>query len=385
MLSCQSHLFDLPKDIHYLNGAYMSPQLHSVTAAGQAALLLKQRPYKVVVEDFFQPLEELKQLFAQLIEADDPQRIAIIPSVSYGISNITKNIEILPHQHIIMVDEQFPSNYYPWKRLIDESGATINIISPEVEKNRTDNWNTNILNAINSDTKAVVISHAHWADGTRFDLKKIREKTNKVEALLIVDGTQSVGALPFSMKEYEVDALICAGYKWLLGPYSFGLAYYGKAFDDGMPIEENWINRYKSDDFKGLVKYEDRYRPLANRYSVGEQSNFILAPMLSGALQQLLDWGVENMQSYCHSISSQAVEELREMGCKIEAEDKRCGHLFGVRLPDHIKMEELKQLFTKEQVYVSIRGDAIRISPNVYNTKVDFEHLLYCFRSIALK
>ncbi|HBX65139.1 MAG TPA: aminotransferase, partial [Balneolaceae bacterium] len=92
------------------------------------------------------------------------------------------------------------------------------------------------------------------------------------------------------------DALICAGYKWLMGPYSIGLAYYGPALDDGNPVEENWINRYESENFANLVNYNDEYQPGALRYEVGEHSNFILVPMMLKAVQQLNQWGVENIQ-----------------------------------------------------------------------------------------
>ena len=70
----------------------------------------------------------------------------------------------------------------------------------------------------------------HWADGTIFDLEKIREKTNKVGAMLIIDGTQSIGTMPFDLKKVKPDALICAAYKWLMGPYGFGVAYYGNNY-----------------------------------------------------------------------------------------------------------------------------------------------------------
>ena len=108
------------------------------------------------------------------------------------------------------------------------------------------------------------MSHIHWADGTLFDLKAIRQRTRDVGALLIIDGTQSIGALPFDIQEIQPDALICAGYKWLMGPYSLGLAYLGEFFDEGIPIEENWKNRHNSHHFARLVNYEDKYQPHAH-------------------------------------------------------------------------------------------------------------------------
>lgn len=74
--------------------------------------------------------------------------------------------------------------------------------------------------AIDEHTALVTLGHVHWADGTLFDLKAIRRKTAEAGTWLVVDGTQSVGALPFDVQEIQPDALICAGYKWLMGPYS---------------------------------------------------------------------------------------------------------------------------------------------------------------------
>ena len=89
----------------------------------------------------------------------------------------------------------------------------------------------------------------------------LRQRTHEVGAQLVIDGTQSVGALPINVQELQPDALICAGYKWLMGPYSIALAYYGPYFDQGEPLEEGWINRYGSEDFTNLVQYQDRYQP----------------------------------------------------------------------------------------------------------------------------
>lgn len=209
-----------------------------------------------------------------------------------------------------------------------------------------------------------------------FDLIAIRKRANEVGALLIIDGTQSVGALPFDVEKVHPDALICAGYKWLLGPYSIGLAYYGEYFDEGKPVEENWINRKNSENFTGLVNYETNYQSGALRYEVGEHSNFMLVPMLLKALEQLNMWKPENIQEYCRAITKRTIDELVEMGFWIEDEAYRTSHLFGIRLPLELELQKVKEHLLKEKIYVSYRGDAIRISPNVYNTKDDLKKLL---------
>ena len=144
--------------------------------------------------------------------------------------------------------------------LTEKYDAKINFIKkPNSSISCGHEWNEKVLNAINEKTKVVSMGVVHWADGTIFNMKKIRAKTRKVGAMLIIDGTQSVGTMPFDIKEIQPDALVCAAYKWLMGPYGFGVAYYGERFDNGNPIEESWINRKGSENFSQLINYQDEY------------------------------------------------------------------------------------------------------------------------------
>lgn len=376
MLTSKRAKFTLPPQLTYLNCAYMSPLLKNVEKVGVSAVRKKRNPVKITQPDFFTETELLRSEYAKLINAPDPKRIVIIPSVSYGMANVVRNLDIKKGQHIIVATEQFPSNVYPWQRLCEDAGAqVISVAPPDNYSNRGKRWNEKILESINESTKAVTIGQVHWADGTRFDLEAIRKRTREVGALLVIDGTQSVGALPFDVQHIQPDALICAGYKWLLGPYSIGLAYYGSYFDNGKPVEENWINRLNSEDFAGLVNYQHQYQPGALRYEVGEHSNFILVPMLLKAIQQLNNWGPDRIQEYCQHIGQPVLQKLVEKGFIIEDEAWRSAHLFGVRLPGNVNMDDVKKSLLKHNVYVSFRGNAIRIAPNVYNTEKDFEKL----------
>lgn len=380
MLENQKHLFSLDENSTYINGAYMSPQLKKVEEAGIKALLRKSQPTSISQKDFFTNRHIVKERFAQLIDAPDYRNCAIIPSVSYGIATVTKNIHLEAGDEILIVDEQFPSNVYAWREKVKTSNAVINIVSaPETTSGRGKRWNESILQAINAKTKIVTMGHIHWADGTLFDLVAIREKAHAVGAKLIIDGTQSVGALPFSVQEIQPDALICGGYKWLMGPYSIGMAYYADSFLDGEPLEYNWINRKNSEDFSQLVNYQDEYQPKADRFSVGESSNFILVPMQIAGIDQLLAWGQEAIQEYTQHISSDAISALRAKGCFIEEDAYRAKHLFGVYLPETMDLEVLKERLNERGISVGFRGKAIRVAPHVYNSKEEFDTLVDCF------
>ncbi|MDT0555379.1 aminotransferase class V-fold PLP-dependent enzyme [Patiriisocius hiemis] len=358
----------------------MSPQLKSVEAIGINNLKRKSNPFSISVDDFFSEKKVLKNRFTQLIEAPDPEYIAIIPSVSYGIANAVANIPFLKGDEIIVLEEQFPSNYYAWKQLEKEKGVVVKTITaPPISKDRASRWNTDILNTISKKTKCVAIPQVHWADGTLFNLREIKEKVAQADGYLIIDGTQSVGAMPFSVNEIQPDALICGGYKWLLGPYSIGVAYYGERFHNGTPIENNWMNHIGSENFTNLVNYNHLLKPKATRYDVGESSNFILTPMLSEAIKQLLEWKPANIQEYCKSINQKAINTLLENGYFIEDAANRGHHLFGIYLPKNRDIETLKSKIKSQNISVSYRGNAIRVSPSVYNSKEELEKLVSCF------
>lgn len=383
MLENQKDKFSLQKDVTYFNTAYMSPLLKSVEKAGIEALKQKSKPHTILPNDFFEPVTNLKKVYASLIDTKEFNRIACIPSVSYGIATVTNNIKLNSGDEILVVEDQFPSNYYSWKKLAETHNAVLKIIKkPKSGENKAKRWNENILEAITSKTTVVAMCHVHWADGTLFDLKSIRKKTRQHNVLLIIDGTQSVGALPFSIEEFQPDALICAAYKWLLGPYSFGFAYFGSYFDNGSPIEESWLNRKDSENFVGLTQYNDDYKDGANRYCMGETANFISVPMATKAIEQIIEWTPMAIQEYCYQTSKEAFKELQEMGFTIEDNNYRSHHLIGIEIPDFVNIEHLKQQFKKDNIYVSFRGNYIRISPHLYNTKEDFMQLVNCIKVI---
>ncbi len=377
MLTLQRSKFTLPPSSTYLNCAYMSPLLKSAEKAGIQGIMGKRDPSGISPKEFFHTGELIRKEFSQLINCKDPLRIALIPSASYGIANVVHNIKLTSSEKVIVTGEQFPSNYYPWQRVCQDRNATLEVVSaPDTKINRGKIWNEKIMDAIDIQTRIVALGNVHWADGTLFDLKAIRKKTLEVGALLIIDGTQSVGALPFDVQMIQPDALICGGYKWLLGPYSVGMAYYGPYFDNGKPIEENWINRLNSENFAGLVNYEINYQPGALRYEVGEHSNFILAPMMLEALKQINTWKPKNIQAYCHKISKKPLKMLRDNGFWIEADKYRSKHLFGIRLPKDKDIKKIKSKLKQKKISVSFRGDAIRVAPHVYNQEKDLMALV---------
>ena len=378
MLACQKHLFSLPDRLHYMNCAFMAPAARNVEEAGIAGIRQRRDPSGVEHVDFFEESNRLRALFGELIHAP-ANSVAIVPSASYGLAAIAANLPVERGDRIVVLAEQFPSNVYVWRRTAADAGASLETVGPgEGPGNRTTRWNERILEAIDARTAIVAMPHIHWIDGTLFDLEAISRRTREAGAALIVDGTQSVGALPFDTERIRPDAVICAGYKWLLGPYSLGLAYYSERWHNGRPLEENWIGREKSEEFGNIIAYRDGYHPGAIRFDMGERSNFVLVPMLVAALEMVLNLTPAAIQEYCRNLARPLENCAGELGFRLESSAGRANHLFGLRArnTDGIDPNRLHDILGQRGISVSVRGNAIRISPHVYNDERDIQALI---------
>lgn len=401
-LSVQKDQFSLPDGIHYLNCATRSPFSRAVAQAGHDALTHHANPFGLHPDDFFSGAVRVRDLFSQLVNnqsrtggpagVPDPERIAVIPSVSYGMGVVARNLPSKPGirsgQRIVMVGGEFPSDVYAWDRVCAELGLTVTVIPMPDEFPKGPRWNERLLDAIGPDTALVVVPAVHWMYGIRFDLEAIGQQARAVGAWLAIDGTQSIGALPFNLDAIQPDAVICAGYKWLMGPYSLGLAYYGPAFDEGIPLEEGWMNRLDSNQFHRLTDYQPAYRPKAYRYNVGEHSHFIQMPMLEMALTQLIDWQPERIQAYAEDLLSDAWPVLKSLGCRVEPANGSIGrshHLVGLWLPDHADPMAVSQALQAENVSVSARARVLRIAPHLYNTPNDVDALIGVLEGVLRK
>ena len=282
----QKHLFQMHDDVHYLNCAYKSPLLKSSEKAAMKALEFARNPSDMSSADFFEDGKEARALFGQLVNCN-PLNVAIVPSTSYAFSSVLKNVKPKPEGKAITLRDEFPSGYFSlqnWSQRNDNEFVVIGATEDAEHQGRS--WQYNIINAIDESTSVVLMSSVHWMEGIAFDVKAIGEKCKAVGAVLIIDGSQSVGAIPIDVLDCHIDALVTVTYKWVFGAYSVTLAYISDAFAQGLPLEESWMNRSNAEDFTSLTNYDHNYMPHAGRYNVGQQSNFILMPIVVAGLRQ---------------------------------------------------------------------------------------------------
>lgn len=366
----QRHLFDIPDDVAFLNVATMGPLPKAAFEAGQRGLARKLQPWTIPDADFFEDTRQLRPLLAQLIGGDEAG-IAFVPSVSYGLAVAAQNIALSRGQKILLLEDQFPSNVYTWRRLAADTGVEVETVSARGNQSLSEA----LLEAIGPDTGLVACPQVRWTDGARIDLAAIGVRCREVGAALVLDITQSCGAMRFDVKEVQPDFVAIAGYKWLLGPYGTGFLYAAPHRRDGRPLEENWITREGAADFSRLIDYTDRYAPEAERYDMGERSNFALLPAMKASIELILSWSIENIEATLGHRNRALASALNLRGFKVGSESERGPHYLGALLPDTAPTDLTLRL-RAENIYVSKRGNRLRITPHLFTTDEDIARFL---------
>jgi selenocysteine lyase/cysteine desulfurase len=359
----QRALFEIPDDVTYLNCASMSPQLRSVTQAGLDAVRAKASPWHLRASDWFTGAEPLRALFARVIGAD-ANSIALVPSASYGLAVAAANVPLRAGQTIVVLDREFPSSTYTWRELAERRGASVLTVTREAGES----WTDALLAALaTGDVALVATPVCHWTDGTLVDLERLAPAVRAAGAALVIDASQAAGAHPIDVGTIRPDFLVAVGYKWLMGPYSLGYLYVAPRWQEsGTPIEQSWMVRAGAEDFARLVDYADDFRDGARRFDMGEFSQFVLAPMATTALTQVLEWTVPYVHDRLAELTSLIAREAETLGCSVAPESERVSHMLGLQLPGG-PPNGLTERLAAARVFVSVRGASIRVAPHLYN------------------
>ncbi|MGH2714114.1 MAG: aminotransferase class V-fold PLP-dependent enzyme [Thermoleophilaceae bacterium] len=368
-MPAQRHLFEVPADVAYLNCAGLAPQLRSVRAAGERALARRAAPWTIGPADWFDGVERLRSLFARLIGAA-ADGVALVPATSYGLAVAARNVEATPGGRVLLLADDFPSNLHTWRAWARRGGAEV----LTVRRAGGQRWTDAVLDALDERVRVVSVPSVHWTDGAVLDLARVGARAREAGALLAVDATQSLGAVPLDLAEVRPDYLVAAGYKWLLGPLGVSYLYVADEHRSGQPLEENWVNRAGAEDFAGSTAGGDDYRPGARRFDVGQRSNFVLIPMALAALEQLLEWGVERIAADLPLITGRIEAEAQARGLDALPAGERGPHLLGIRLPAE-RGSGVRERLAAGNVFVEMLGSVLRVSPHLHATDRDVDRL----------
>jgi selenocysteine lyase/cysteine desulfurase len=364
--------FAVPDDVVYVNTASLGPMLRTALDAGHAALERRAAPWTIHEDDWFAPSERVRQLLAALVGAPDADGVALVPATSYGMAVAAAILPVRADDEIVVLAEEYPSGVLTWRRVARETGARV----VTVARSAGQSWGSAVVAAIGERTAIVSAPQVHWTDGALVDLDAVAARCRQVGARLVVDASQSLGAMPLDVTALRPDVVVSVGYKWLLGPYGRSYAWVAPDLRDGRPIEDTWLTRAGADDFASLVEYRDEYQPGARRYDQGGRPLLELTPIAVAALEQLTAWGVPSVAAALAQVSGEIVARLEGLGLAPSAgPDDRGPHIVGVPVPPDARDRVLASL-ERAGCYAALRGTSLRISPHLHVTPSDVDRLV---------
>ena len=369
-------LFDIPAETAYFNAAQSGPLAVRTVEAGHAAFRNKMTPWRHTTNALFFDLPESVRAEAAKVFGATADDIALVPAASYGLATAARNIALKEGDEIVILDGQFPSNVYTWRALAKETGAVIRTVA-RAEKQT---WTDALLNAIGGKTRLLACGALHWIDGGQINLLAVSKAVKAQGGALVLDLTQSLGVMAFDLAAIDPDFVVAGAYKWMLGPYATGYLYVAPRHQQGVPLEENWINRSDAQDFTRLTDYRDTYAPGARRFDMGERANHQLLPAALESLKLLNEISVEEIARICSTTSTMIKTAVKPLGLHADIPDQ-APHYLSLSLPEGAP-SDMAALLREQDVHASQRGPRLRISAHIYNTPEDVDRLVSALKAI---
>jgi selenocysteine lyase/cysteine desulfurase len=381
MLPSQRALFDIPRDVCFLNAASWSPLPLAVQEAGRAAVGRKGQPWKLESNFQSQQYERARKAAAALIGAD-PADVALIPSVGYGVATAGKVLAIPRGSRVLVLQDDHTSPVLEWMSRAETGGYTVEVVKQPADGD----WTSAVLEAIERPGAAplalVSISSVHWSDGGALDMPRIATAAKTKGAALLVDATHDAGVRPIDVKSLDPDFLIFPTYKWVLGPYGRAFMYVAKRCQNGVPLEQISASR-KAVSAEDTIYFRDvAYVDGARRYDMGERDHFISLEMAAVGMEMMAGWGNDPIVARLSMLTDRLADGLANSGVRVLDKKLRAPHVLSLAFPKGMAPDLPKKL-AAENVYAAPRLGRLRISPHVYNDEEDVERFVEVFRKVG--
>ena len=382
MLPSQRDLFDIPRDVCFLNAATWSPLPLAVQEAGRAAIARKGQPWKLSADFQSGQYERARKAAAALIGADSGD-VTLISSVGYGVATAGKVMTIPRGSRVLVLQDDHTSPVLEWVGRTEAGGFTVD----SVKQPGDGDWTSAVLEAIARPGAVPLalasISSVHWSDGGAVDLARVSAALKKSGAALLVDATHDVGVRHVNVKALDPDFLIFPTYKWVLGPYGRAFMYVAKRWQNGVPLEQTSGAR-KGVSAEDTVYFRDTsYKDGAQRYDMGERDHFISMEMAAVGMEMMASWGNDAIVERLSMLTTKLADGLGNLNVRLLDPKLRAPHILSLAFPKGMAPDLPKKL-AAENVHAAPRLGRLRISPHVYNDEQDVERFVEVFRRVAI-
>ncbi|MFT8463908.1 aminotransferase class V-fold PLP-dependent enzyme [Acetobacter persici] len=364
----------LRADIPYLDGrvyvdnASVSPMSRRVQAASARYDGIIATQLRDAKQHALPVFDRGRALAAKLVGARADQ-VTYVQNTSHGLSLVALGLDWRPGDNLVVCAQEFPSNYLCWIQL-EEQGVEVRRIDATNGRLTPDQ----VRAVCDARTRIVSLSHVQYFSGFRADLSAMADLCREVGALLVVDGTQSVGAVGIDVGASGVDVLVVSAHKWLMGPRGIGFAAFSdRALGAIVPRVVGWLSVNAPYAFNRTLDF----LPDARRYEAGTPNGCGIFG-LTERLAEIDEIGMDWIESRILDLGALLREEARRHGLDLAYDFERTS-ASGINLLSHPRVSPGDMLahLNDANIYASLRGGAIRVAPHCYNTTCEIQRIVH--------
>ena len=363
-------LFPAANNYTYLNSAAVSPIPTTAIEAINVQLADVAANGSKNYQDWVDTKDRARSLLAAMLNVRDEQ-VAFTRNTSDGVASIANGLTWISGDNIVSFVNEFPANFYPWRRLRDEYRVELRLAAEHGGRIDLDE----LIALIDANTKVVTISFVQYASGFRADLERIGRAARAVDALFCVDIIQGLGAMAVDLPAQFVDAACGASHKWLCAPEGCGIIYLSdRARERVEPTLTGWISVETPWDF---ADREQALKPNALAWETGTGCSSLFYG-LEQSLKLLHETGAANIEKHLSELSDQLCDGIEAKNYEIVSSrlPGERSQIVCIKHRDGIHPNAIAAQLERQNIIVSPRGDRLRIAPHFFNNSGDIERLV---------
>jgi cysteine desulfurase/selenocysteine lyase len=369
----RSHFADF-EGMAYLNAALQGPMPLAAVREAHAALEWKKRPDRLADSVYFDLPDRIREKISHVISAR-PDEIAVTSGASAGLASVAAGIDWKPGDEVLVGRGEFPAHFSTWLRYEKAGKLRVRVVEPRGRFITADDY----IAQTGPQTRVVSASFVRFDNGARLDSASVGEACRKVGAALVLDITQCAGSMPMNIRDLGATMAVASGYKWLLGPYGAGFFWIANEWIERLPLGAVYFMALEgAREFHAMPS--DKFQPVpgARRWDSPETANFTNLAAFESSLDMLLRIGLDSVARHVDGLVGELIERLPRNRCVLASPEERCKRGPYVCV-SALKREETPALYERvraAQIHVSLRYNALRIAPYLYNTSEQISRLI---------
>lgn len=362
--------FPITETWNYLNHATHGPfPVGTATAIAELAHAWTQ-PADLDHSGNDKTINAVREMIAGMVNGK-PENMAFTGNLAESMSLAAAGIDWKDGDNCIIPEQEFPSVVYPFLNL-EHRGVSVRF-APKGSDGFT---SLDEIRAVaDQRTRAIVVSHVEFMSGFRNDLAAFAQLAHDLDAVLIVDVTQSLGPCDIDVQASGVDVIAAHSYKWLMASYGVGVTHLSDRAIER--IRPTYAGRLSVDLGFEDLGYELRWRQGAERYQTGGM-NWITMAGLKASLDVITSMKPAEIAEHTVRLTDRFLDGVERKGLQARSSrnPKHRSAIVAFTTGSEAADADLVQKLEAQKISVVQRGLGIRVSPYFYNTEDEIDQLI---------